>query len=148
MTRAATLTLPWPPSVNGYWRSIVRGRGKAARPTQILSERARDYLQACAAAIYEQGHPPIFDTRVRITEHFYPPTKRGYDIDNYRKGYRDALVKCGVLADDELIYEDHGRKCSPAKGNGRIEITIERIDELPSECDLRTPTRRISARAR
>jgi len=121
---AVSLTLPWPPSVNGYWRTFVRGK----RVAQILSERGRNYRVSVAESVLSQGSPSICGP-VRISERFFPPTKRKYDIDNFRKAYRDGLTKAGVIEDDHLIHEDHGKKCPKDKDNPRVEITITPIRE-------------------
>lgn len=120
---AVTITLPWPPSINGYWRSIVRGK----RPAQILSERGREYRDSVSASVLSQGSPSLSGA-VRVHERFYPPTLRKYDIDNFRKAYRDGLVHAGVIEDDHLIHEDHGIKCPKDKDNPRVEITIEPME--------------------
>lgn len=120
---AVTLVLPWPPSINGYWRSIMRGK----RVAQIISERGRNYRYAVTAQVISSGSPSISGP-VRVHERFYPPTLRRYDIDNFRKAYRDGIVKAGVIEDDHLIHEDHGYKCPKDAANPRVEITIEPME--------------------
>lgn len=116
---ASAYSLPWPPSVNGYWRSIVRG----GRPCQILSERGRIFRVEADASIKFQG-VRRYDTPVRVSVSLHPPTRRKYDIDNYAKAALDALMHAGVLADDELVCDLHMRKGDIVKG-GRVDIRIE-----------------------
>lgn len=119
---AIKLTLPWPPSVNGYWRSIARGK----RCCQILSERAREYRSSVAAALVEQGITAKFTGPVCVTERYYPPDNRRRDLDNLKKAPRDALSHCGVWDDDSQVKEDHGFMCDSDPANPRVEVTIER----------------------
>lgn len=90
------LVLPFPPSVNGYWRA-VGGRN-------ILSARGRAYRDAALAVIAAQPHrrfPATAHLSVHITLH--APTQQKRDVDNYCKGALDALTHAGVFADDSQI---------------------------------------------
>lgn len=56
------LTLPFPPSVNSYWRAPSKGPLKGRH---LVSETGRKFQQAARAAIIEQlravpGHPLIW----------------------------------------------------------------------------------------
>jgi crossover junction endodeoxyribonuclease RusA len=114
------LVLPWPPSVNGYWRSF-RGR-------QILSARARQYRVSACAAMLPHLRVQMIEGPVRVTERFYPPDKRVRDMSNYRKGYEDAITHFGLWKDDSQVVECHGYMMPPDKARPRVEITIERLD--------------------
>lgn len=119
MTHSAVYHLPWPPSVNGYWRSIVRGN----RPCQIISERGRTFRKNAADMIQYQG-VRRYDGPVRVLINLHPPTRRKYDLDNYAKATLDALTQAGVLADDELVYDLRLLKCERVK-DGRVDVRIE-----------------------
>lgn len=119
------LVMPWPPSVNGYWRSIIRGKGPKARPSQIKSERGRKYLADALEAIEQAGSPYIAG-EVSILEVFYPPCRRRRDMDNHRKALRDALTTGGVIDDDSMIRVDHGEWREVDTKNPRVEVRIER----------------------
>ncbi|MBL4864787.1 MAG: RusA family crossover junction endodeoxyribonuclease [Pseudomonadales bacterium] len=124
MTTAARIeiTLPWPPSVNGYYRAIVRGK----HATQILSAKGRAYKQAVLEIVIADGNPSVLGT-VKVTERFYPPDLKKRDIDNHRKAYRDGIENAGVIENDCLIKEDHGYWCEVDRKNPRVELVIERI---------------------
>lgn len=91
-------TLPWPPSVNHYWRNF-RGR-------MVIGARGRAYRRDAIAAIREQRIPadgvggPL---SVRI--HAFPPDRRRRDLDNLQKALLDAVVAAGVIEDDSNIDE-------------------------------------------
>lgn len=86
--------LPWPPSVNGYWRSF-RGR-------QIISRRGRDYRDQVQA---ELAGTKAMLGRLKISICLHPPDKRRRDIDNVLKAIFDSLVHAGAMQDDSQIDE-------------------------------------------
>lgn len=112
MTR---LTLPFPPSVNGYWRSY-QGRN-------ILSKAGREYQKAGAAALAGQQMPQLGEARVQVTLTLYPPDKRRRDVDNYSKAPLDLLTKAGLWADDCQIRRLITEFAEPCKG-GRLEVEV------------------------
>jgi len=121
------LVMPWPPSVNGYWRSIVQGKTRNGKPLvrQIISAKGRAYRSSALAAIDRAGSPYIAG-EVTIEELFYPPCRRRRDLDNYRKALRDALTTGGVIDDDSMIRVDHGEWREVDTKNPRVEVRITR----------------------
>ena len=88
--------VPWPPSVNSMWRSW-QGR-------TILSKKGREWYKDAEERLRLQ-HPALpLDHPVRVTLKLMPPTKRKYDIDNRAKPCLDALVKAGILKDDNHMH--------------------------------------------
>lgn len=96
--RELTLRLPFPRSVNTYWRNIGRGR-------TILSKAGRQYKLDVQAAVLEQvGKVKPISSRVSVSVWLYPPDKRRRDLDNHAgKALFDSLTSAGVWADDEQI---------------------------------------------
>ncbi len=90
------LTLPFPPSINHYWRH----RGRAAGV--YLSKEALSYREAVKNAI--TATKPL-ETRLSVSVKLHAPNRRKYDIDNRIKSLLDALTHSGAWIDDELI--DH-----------------------------------------
>ncbi len=114
----AVYQLPWPPSVNGYWRAICRGR----RPAQILSERGRNYRINAEEQIVFQGVREVRgDTTATLILH--PPTRRAFDVDNYAKAVLDVLTHTGVLDDDSQIVDLRIVKADRVKG-GRVDVRL------------------------
>lgn len=85
--------LPWPPSVNTYWRSW-RGRNR-------LSARARKFRNDCLEIL--DGVDILPDEPLVAWLVLHPPTRRSYDVDNYIKPVLDALVHAKVIVDDSLF---------------------------------------------
>lgn len=86
------ITLPWPPSVNAYWRA-VNGRN-------ILSEKGRAYKVSAESAIVLAGYPR-HSGPCRVSIALYPPDNRRRDCDNTLKPILDALVSNGVIESDD-----------------------------------------------
>lgn len=116
MTR--TLRLPYPPSVNAYYRHPTRGP-LAGR--HLISEKGREYRSA-VCRIAAGGAALTGTLAVAVT--LVPPDRRRRDIDNPVKGLLDALTHAGVWGDDSqikrLVIDMH----EPEPGNGRAEVTI------------------------
>jgi len=113
------LILPWPPSVNGYWRSY-RGR-------QIISKRGRNYRTAVAVEAANAGLVGAnIAGPVKVSIELHPPTLRRYDVDNFAKAPLDALTHAKVWLDDEQVHELTLKKCEKTKP-GFIFLTIEEI---------------------
>lgn len=91
-----TITLPWPPSVNSYYRTY--------KNRTILSAAGRKYKKQAAAAIAAKiKKPPQYSERLEVTLHLAPPDKKKRDIDNFAKATIDALQAGGIFKDDSQI---------------------------------------------
>lgn len=109
------LNLPYPPSVNLYWRNF-QGR-------TVLSAQAREYRKAILAAIGPRK--PLLG-RLRVVVELFHPSKRKHDIDNRVKALFDALQHAGVFRDDEQI-DEFTVKRMPVEKNGRCRVDIQEM---------------------
>ena len=91
------VTLPWPPTVNTYWRNF-NGRS-------ILSERGRLYRKAVADQVLIQRAAKHFDKPLRVEVEAFRPDRRRRDLDNLLKAVLDGLAHAGVYGDDEQIQD-------------------------------------------
>lgn len=91
--------VPFPPSINGYWRSFVQGK----RVRQIISKRGREYRKRGCEICLLQSACVGLSGRLSVRITLRPPTKRKYDIDNYIKAIFDMLTHAGVWEDDEQV---------------------------------------------
>lgn len=91
------VTLPWPPSVNTYWR-VFNGRA-------ILSEAGRKYRKAVAEQVLIQRAAKHFNKPVIVMIEAFRPDNRRRDLDNLLKAVLDGLAHAGVFEDDSLIHD-------------------------------------------
>lgn len=96
------LTLPFPPSVNTYWRAPNKGP-LAGR--HLISEKGRQFRTAALASVIEQlrRKPKPLDGELSVSVILYPPDRRNRDLDNYGKALFDALTHAGVWHDDSQM---------------------------------------------
>lgn len=88
--------LPYPPSVNTYWRHRVIGK----RASVYISEKGQDYRKAVKALISIQDQlTGLLHVSIRLT----PPDKRVRDIDNPIKALLDSLTHAGLWVDDSQV---------------------------------------------
>ena len=110
------LTLPFPPSINHYWKhrnigSSVYISAEGIKYRQIVEIEARKYESLGAA-------------RVSVYMVLYAPNKRKFDIDNRVKGLFDALTHARLWDDDEQVDELIIRRGDIQKNNGQVKISI------------------------
>lgn len=94
------LKLPWPPSVNRYWRHPTRGP-LAGR--HLISEDGRAYRAEVMARVLQARVQALQPGRLAVTICAFPPDRRKRDLDNLLKSLLDSLVHARVIADDGLI---------------------------------------------
>ncbi len=109
------LALPWPPSVNHYWRTW-RGR-------MLLSREGRAYREAVTRALVGYRAPPL-GGRLDVRLVLHPPDGRKFDIDNRLKAVLDALQHAGVFVTDEQIDRLLVERGEVASG-GRVDVSLE-----------------------
>lgn len=97
--RIAQLVLPWPPSINHYWRHAVVGK----RAMVYVSKEGKEYRQNVLAAVLEQGLTRFHEDRVTVDILIHPPDRRVFDLDNRLKPTLDALAHAGVYTNDSQI---------------------------------------------
>ena len=113
-----TLTLPYPPSVNHYWRNIGRGR-------TIISRRGRRYQINVLAAVLLAGRPRI-EGRLSLRMELTMPDRKRRDLDNVCKAMLDALGHAGVYQDDSQIDRLEIVR-GVVRAPGAAVVTIEEI---------------------
>ncbi|WP_447882285.1 RusA family crossover junction endodeoxyribonuclease [Serratia fonticola] len=119
------LTLPFPPSMNSYWRSPNKG---ALKGRHLISERGRKFRTEAIARVLEQlrRQPKPITTNIAVTVVFCPPNKAPRDLDNYFKALFDAMTHAGVWVDDKQIKRivaDWG----PVTKGGKVELRISEV---------------------
>jgi len=136
------LELPWPPTLNTYWRHVVVG----GRARVVISSKGRAYRQSVIDAVVRQTQPDRRSVAGRLAVDILasPPDKRRRDLDNLPKAVLDALEHAGVYADDADIDELRIRRVAhPTKAAG-LEVSVSRLADVDDAKRVRpvdgTPT--------
>lgn len=120
-----SLLLPYPPTANKYWRSII----SKGRVMVLVSSKAKHYKRAIAIIAKARVKTPLVGSLV-ITLKLYRPRKIG-DLSNLIKVLEDALQ--GVCyEDDNQIVEIHAYR-HDEKSHPRVELTIALAEVADSQ---------------
>lgn len=114
--------LPWPPSVNTYWRR----KGNI----YFISKQGRDFRKKVDEIVKGQRLAHGFIRPLAVDILASPPDKRIRDLDNLLKSIFDSLTHAGVYRDDSQIDQIRIARLPPPR-LGRVHITIEEIGGLP-----------------
>ena len=114
------LTLPFPVSVNQYYRAILRGKFC----TSIMSAKGREFKQRVANLVSDSEKQPT-DKPVMVIIKLYPPTKRKYDVDNMLKSLLDSLI--GIAYDDDSQIQCLAVSKEEVVKGGKCEIKIKEV---------------------
>lgn len=117
------LCLPFPPSMNTYWRTF--------RGIVVLSKQGREYKNEVRTMVIEEKIPAFGDRRLAVKMVLRPRDKRQIDLDNRIKAVLDALQNAGIFTDDWQVDFLQIARGEPVK-HGAIYVTIESIDEVPT----------------
>lgn len=109
--------LPWPPSVNHYWRRqgnryFVSAEGKSYR-------EALYYICAQYKGLFR------LNQRLFVTIEAYPPDRRRRDLDNILKSLLDSLQHAKVYEDDSQI--DHLTIKRNSSRESKVIVTISEL---------------------
>lgn len=122
-----SITLPYPPSVNHYWRHF-RGRTVISKGGRAFRANVRALLTAAELGGGGPRKPPT-GGRVALCMDAFPPDRRRRDLDNIQKAVLDALEHGGVYEDDSQIDLLITRRAPIDRPSGHIDI---RLYELPT----------------
>jgi len=123
------LELPWPPSINHYWRRV------GART--LISREGRRFRETVLAILAETSIVPLTE-ELEMLIVASPPDRRRRDIDNIAKALLDALQHGGVYIDDSQIVDLRIKKADPIK-SGRTLVQIFELtgDGHSNDCAAR-----------
>ena len=120
MVAVLMLNLPYPPSINHYWRRVG--------PRTLISREGRTFRRNVCALLGGGGpRKPPADGRIALSMDAVPPDRRRRDLDNLQKPVLDALEHAGIYEDDSQIDLLLTRRRNVVAG-GRLDV---RVDELP-----------------
>jgi crossover junction endodeoxyribonuclease RusA len=117
----ATITaeLPWPPSVNHYWRR--------AGSHMHISAEGRRFRADVTAMLFGQLRKPL-EGELDVEVSLYPPDRRRRDVDNSAKALLDAVQHAGIYQDDTQIGRLLLVRCEVVTG-GKAVVRIKKMGE-------------------
>lgn len=121
------LELPWPPSVNHYYRHVG--------PRVLISRDGRKYREQIVARL-QSDRITKYTGPVELFIELYPPDNRRRDVDNSLKCLLDTLTHAGLYGDDSQIQRLIITKREPMPPNGMAYIRINEWNGDKTEaCD-------------
>jgi crossover junction endodeoxyribonuclease RusA len=126
-TREAQIVLyelPYPPTVNTYWRNLS--------DRTLISRKGRLYRKEVAAILMMHRARPMLGALVLWIK-VYPPDRRKRDLDNILKALLDALQHGGAFENDNQIADLHVSRRSVQPGGAvfvQITPTIDQLEEV------------------
>ncbi|MCX8597590.1 MULTISPECIES: RusA family crossover junction endodeoxyribonuclease [unclassified Gilliamella] len=115
------LTLPYPPSVNNYWR-MSHGRF-------YIDQKGVDFRNAVQSIVLQARANNKVRGRLKAEIFAIMPDRRVRDLDNLNKAILDSLTYSQVIEDDKHIDDLRIVRAGYEKNNGRIEIYISELIE-------------------
>jgi Holliday junction resolvase RusA-like endonuclease len=110
--------LPWPPSVNHYYRHV----GSRV----LISRPGRRYRENIQARMRSENIQTISEP-VELLIELYPPDRRRRDVDNSLKCLLDAFTHGGLYEDDSLIHKLTVVKREPLPPNGMAYVKVNKL---------------------
>ena len=110
-----TLTLPYPPSMNTYWRRNGH--------QYFIAKAGQAFRTEVAARCLASGVRPL-SGQVAMTVTLVPGDKRRRDIDNVLKPLLDALTHGGAWADDSQVKRLLVTMGDPVPKQGRCMVNL------------------------
>lgn len=114
------VTLPWPLTINTYWRHKVVGR----LATVYITPAGKQYRKAVNDLVMEAAMVQRYLKQagpLRVVIEAYPPDRRKRDLDNILKSLLDSLTHAGVWEDDSQIQDLRIYKATIA---GMVKVRI------------------------
>ena len=111
------ITLPWPPSVNHYYRKVG--------PRVLISRDGRRYRQIVCSIVRELNVKP-FDCELKMEIHAYPPDRRRRDVDNLLKAIFDSLQHGGIYKDDSQIKDFEFYTKELERPHGKVIVRLSK----------------------
>lgn len=113
--------LPWPPSINHYWRHTAKGKFVITYISGEGKKYRKNVLKMLAT------HNNTLAGRLRVSVAAYPPDRRKRDLDNVFKCLLDSLEHAKVYEDDNQIdYLSIERK--EVRKGGLVLVNIEEVE--------------------
>ena len=123
------LKLPFPPSVNTYWRHVGN--------RVLVSKKGRQY-QATVSSLLNRKDIEPHDGDLIVDIRLIPPDRRRRDVDNSLKALLDAMQFGGAYHDDAQIVRLTVEKHQPDPGDPRAEVILQHVPAPIGQAGFRT----------
>jgi len=129
------MTLPYPPSINRYYRHVHGFRVLISREGRTFRKNVCALLAGAGGGSGGGNGPrkPPAGGRIALAMDAFPPDRRIRDMDNVAKPVLDALQHAGVYENDALIDLLLTRRRHVVPG-GRLDVQV--IDLPLCQCPL------------
>ena len=114
------LKLPYPPSVNHYWRRVGN--------RTLISRRGRVYRRDVQWVCIAQLKGSFGQARLRIRISAHSKDRRTRDLDNLPKSVLDAMQKANVYEDDSQIDDLRITRGEIMPNDPHVVVRIDAID--------------------
>lgn len=123
--RPIVLQLPWPPSVNRYWRRVGK-RTVLSRAARLFRKRVWDvwFVQK-----YVFGWDGFGGSHVALRLVLHPPDGRRRDLDNVLKAVFDALEHAKIIENDAQIRKLNVEFAEIRGDGGSILLSIGKLEK-------------------
>jgi len=108
------LELPYPPSVNTYWRANGKRR--------FISKEGMLFKAAVNGICIRDGIRSFGSARLSVNIYIHPRSRRIFDLDNCLKAILDALMAAGVYDDDSQIDFLSIKRAEPRIGGAAMVV--------------------------
>lgn len=116
--RALELRLPFPPSVNTYWRR----HGNRV----FIAKAGQAFRRNVLADVWQQiGKPKPLTGRLAVALTLRRGDQRSFDVDNFSKAALDALAHAGVFENDSQVDRLTIERGALDKPKGSMVVRIE-----------------------
>lgn len=117
--RVLEIALPFPPSVNHYWRHTKQGRH------YISDEGKRFQSQVFMRCMAEMPFTQAVEISVEVTM----PDNRPRDLDNLWKVLLDSLAKAKIIEDDcwQKVPSIAMKAVGVSKADAGVVVTIKEV---------------------
>ena len=114
--REGEITLPWPPSINHYWKRSKNGM-------MHISAEGIAFREAVHWQVLKQCPLKSLEGDLSVDIEAFMPDRRRRDLDNILKALLDAITHAGVWLDDSQIVDLRIRKAKTIGGMVKVKIS-------------------------